>query len=152
MAANLFMQIGNGLNKAILRSPFHGIMSRNTMLISFPGCKSGRIITTPVNFIETGNFLIITSMRDRTWWRNLRSGKFVTLDLRGKKITAYAEVLEEQSAVTSGLEDFLTASPQMARYFQVSSDPNGKWNLAQLEQAAHSRVVVKIKLSELNLK
>jgi hypothetical protein len=151
MAANLFMQIGNGINKTILRSPFHGIMSRNTMLISFPGCKSGRIITTPVNFVETGNFLIVTSMRNRTWWRNLRGGKFVTLDLRGKKVTAYAEVLEEQSAASSGLKEFLTAAPQLAKYFQVSSDPNGKWDQAQSEQAANSRVVIKIKLPESNL-
>ena len=38
--------------KLILCSPLHGILSRNTMLFTFTGRRSGKEYTTPVNFFR----------------------------------------------------------------------------------------------------
>lgn len=58
--------------KAILRSPLHGLVSNNLMLITFTGRTSGKTYTTPVNYVRDGETLIVLSHTDRTWWKNLR--------------------------------------------------------------------------------
>jgi hypothetical protein len=35
-----------------LRSPLHGILSKNFLLINFTGRKSGRVFTTPVSYSQ----------------------------------------------------------------------------------------------------
>lgn len=68
---NLLIKIGNPFMKTILRSPLHGLVSENVILITFTGRKSGKTYTTPVNYVRDGEALIILSHDDRTWWKNL---------------------------------------------------------------------------------
>lgn len=65
---------GNSFMTFILRSPMHGILSGSTMLITVTGRKSGRPITTPVNYYQKGDTLWVISNRERSWWRNLKGG------------------------------------------------------------------------------
>ena len=44
---------------------------------------------------ERGEYLLTTSLRSRTWWRNLRSGAAVKLHLEGKERPAQAEAIED---------------------------------------------------------
>jgi hypothetical protein len=57
--ANQFLKIGNGFMRAILRSPLHGLVSNNVILITFTGRKSGNTYTMPVNYVRDGDALII---------------------------------------------------------------------------------------------
>jgi hypothetical protein len=50
----------------LLRSPLHGLLSANTLLITMAGRKTGRPITTPVNYVRDGDRLWVISSRDRT--------------------------------------------------------------------------------------
>lgn len=57
-----FMKVQNPFMKWLLRSPFHGAVSRMYLLITFTGRKSGKTYTTPVQYAQDGNTLyIITS-------------------------------------------------------------------------------------------
>ena len=47
----------NPVVKVILRSPLHGLMSRNTILLEFKGRKSGKIYSTPVSYHDTDGAL-----------------------------------------------------------------------------------------------
>ena len=73
----------------LLRSPFHVFMG-GMLLITVSGRKSGRAISTPVNYVRDGDTLLITSKADRTWWNNVRGGAPVTLLLNGKTYQAEA--------------------------------------------------------------
>ncbi len=82
---------GNSFVKLMLRSPLHGMIDNGVMLITVTGRKSGKPITTPVNYLPLGDSLAIVSLRERTWWRNLRrrtspseDGAAVTVRLKGK--------------------------------------------------------------------
>ena len=39
----------------LLRSPLHGLMSGNTLLLEFTGRKSGRALSTPISYRLEGN-------------------------------------------------------------------------------------------------
>ena len=51
----------NPIMASLLRSPLHRWLSRNTMLISVRGRKTGRMLTTPVNYVRVGDELLVVS-------------------------------------------------------------------------------------------
>ena len=140
------MQLSNAFMKTLLRSPFHGMLSGNTLLITLKGRKTGTPITTPVNYVEDGGQLIITSKPERSWWRNARGGAEVELQLRGRKVTGRAQVVEEPAAVAVQLGRYFECVPQFAKYFDVKRLPDGSFDPGDLAKAAHARVVVLIDL------
>ena len=144
MSASVFMQIGNLFMGGILRTPLHGMLSGNTMLVMVRGRKSGKPITTPVNYTREGNVIRATSLRGRTWWRNLRGGAEVTLRLQGRDLTGRGTVVEDEASVTTELTAHLRAAPQMAQYMGVTLDADGQPKRAAVERLARERVVVRI--------
>jgi len=79
---NLWLvKIYTSIVKPILRSPLHGLVSKNTMLITFSGRKSGKVYTTPVGYVRNDNDITVFSQRHSSWWRNLRGGASVTVRL-----------------------------------------------------------------------
>ena len=97
------MGLFNAFVKLLLRSPLHGLLG-NVMLITVTGRRSGRAITTPVNFVREGDDVLVTSDRRRTWWRNLRGGAPVTVRLKGSDRSGRAEVAaDDRAAVAEGI-------------------------------------------------
>ena len=104
-------RVGNIFVGGILRSPFHRLLSKNTMLITFTGRLSGKRYTTPVNYLLIGDVLSVVSQRDRTWWRNLRGGSLVTLQLNGEKVRGRAVVVEDDEGIHQHLLAYLQQAP-----------------------------------------
>jgi len=52
-----FQTMGNVFMGGILRSPLHVLLSRNTLLITFKGRRSGKQFTTPVNYALVGDLI-----------------------------------------------------------------------------------------------
>ena len=138
----------NPIMAFVLRSPLHGMLSKNTLLITSTGRKSGKTYTTPVNYIQVEDGLLVTSYRKRTWWRNLRGGASVTLRLQGKDHQATAEVYEDDENVAQYLATYLSKMPQVAKYFNVSLDERGEPNLVEVRQTAVERVIVCCQLAD----
>ena len=137
----------NPITTWIMRSPLHGFVSKNMMLITYTGRKSGKQYTTPVNYLEIAKngstFLYTTSYRERVWWRNLRGGAEVTLRLQGRDLPARAEVVEELEQVAQELGTYLHQAPKLGRYLDVSMDEGGTPDVEDLQRAAEKMVVVK---------
>lgn len=74
----------NPLVRAILRSPAHGLLSRRVMLITVTGRRSGRSFTFPVQYRREGTRITIGvgAPERKRWWRNLRGGAPVTVEVR----------------------------------------------------------------------
>lgn len=108
----------------LLRSPLHGAMSRSTLLLTFTGRKSGRIYTTPVNYVSNGDELLVVGSRGHSWWKNLRGGAAVTVRVRGRDMRGQAEVFEGEAA-EQGLLAVLRAVPAYRRYWKVELGEDG---------------------------
>ncbi len=135
----------NPLMSVLLRSPLHGLVSKNLLLLTVTGRKSGKAITTPVNYVRAGDSLLIISWKNRTWWRNLRGGAPVSLHLQGRKVSAHGDVLEDDDAVAAGILRLLRAAPNFAGYFKVTLDAAGNpVDAAALRAAAKPRVIVEL--------
>jgi len=140
----------NPLIEWLLRSPLHFFVSKNMMLISFTGRKSGKRYTTPVNYWhmpdEGGEYLATTSQKDRLWWRNLRGGAQVSLRLQGEDRVGNAEVIEDQQGVIQNMLALFQQAPHMAKYFNVGLDENGQPLAEDVARSAQGRVFVKTRL------
>ena len=126
----------------MLCSPLHVFMS-GMLLITVTGRKSGKPISTPVNYVRDGDRLIVTSRVNRTWWKNLRGGAAITLRLNGKTYRADAVVIEDQPAVEKELLHFF----QLARrtFAGIHLTPDGQPTQPEkFAKVVKSRVIVEI--------
>jgi len=142
-----FNRLGNPILAALLRSPVHGTVDGSLMLISVAGRRSGKVYTTPVNYLRQGETLTVISMRERTWWRNLRGGAEVGMYLQGQERRGHATLAEDDLSVADALGRVLAGHPANARFLGVRMRPDGTAEPDDLARAARSRVVVSIHLS-----
>ena len=145
---NLWLvKIYTSIVKPILRSPLHGLVSKNTMLITFSGRKSGKVYTTPVGYVRNDNDITVFSQRHSSWWRNLRGGASVTVRLKGQDLKAIGESIEDKKTVAAGLLAYLQKRPHYARFFQVTLDPDGQPNPEEVARASQNRVMIRVQLA-----
>ena len=70
----------------------------------------------------------------------------VTLRVRGQKLKGIGEAITSERDVVKHLQDYLRKVPKHAKYFNVTLDPDGNPNLADVARAAQDRVGVRIQL------
>ena len=98
----------NPFVSAFLRSPLHGLLDKEVLLLRCAGRASGREYTVPVAYAREGDTL--TTFTKARWWKNLRGGATVSVLLGGRWQPASA-------AATDDLESVLAAGDEMiARY------------------------------------
>ncbi|MBN1146119.1 MAG: nitroreductase family deazaflavin-dependent oxidoreductase [Anaerolineales bacterium] len=141
----------NSIIAWLLRSPLHRFVSKNMMLISYTGRKSGKSYTTPVNYLrmtdERGEFLATTSQKERLWWRNLRGGAAVRVRLQGQERPASAEAIEDETKVAENMLAYFQHAPQLARYFGIGLDESGQPLSEDVLGSARDRVFIKTRLT-----
>jgi len=138
-------RVVNVLVKIILRSPLHGLMSKNRMLLTFRGRKSGKVYTTPVSYFREGENIVCFT--DSSWWKNLRGGAPVRMHLSGRDVAGMAYPIDTNTeAIARGLGRMLQEIPSDARYYQVTAGPNGQLSASDLLRAAHTNVMIRIHL------
>jgi hypothetical protein len=130
----------------LLNSPFHGLISQSTLLMTVAGRKSGRLYTIPMNYVRQGDILYTTSKRTRSWWRNLRGGAEVVLRVQGQALMAKAEVIEEPRAVAEELRCYFELAPKLAKYYGVKRDAQSHFDADAIQQVAAEMVLVRTRL------
>ncbi|GAP16994.1 nitroreductase/quinone reductase family protein [Levilinea saccharolytica] len=137
----------NHILKFILRSPLHAILSKNFLLITFTGRKSGKSFTTPVSYSQEGGTLYIFT--HATWWKNLCPEVPITLRLRGKDVLGLPEAIaDDKKAVTAGLLAHLKRSPYDAPFYGVTLDENKTPRPEEVEAGAQTTVMIRVALHQ----
>ena len=144
------MKLSNWYNPLIvflLRSPLHGMLSQNMMLVTVAGKKSGKRLTLPVNYLCQGGEFFTVSWRNRTWWRNLRGGGPAILFVRGQALQGEGEAITDDVSVTAELARYLGQAPHYAKYLRIALDAAGNPIAAEVAQAARERVMVRFRVA-----
>ena len=137
-------RFANLLLAAIVNSPLHPVLGDSFAVIAVRGRRSGKPIRTPVNVARVGDMLMVISKRERTWWRNLRSGQGAQLRLSGRNLQVRGEVLENAERVGEALAGYFAVRPGYAKYFNVRLQPDGTPAPDDLRAAAAGRVVIQL--------
>jgi deazaflavin-dependent oxidoreductase (nitroreductase family) len=123
------------------------VVSKGLMLVTVTGRKSGRPISTPINYLCEGNTLWVISWRERKWWRNLRGGANVRVRLAGRSVEGRGQVSEEEKAVAQDLFHYYKKVPKLAKYVQIGLEASGQPVYTDCECAAKKIVTIRIDLA-----
>ena len=136
---------GNDFVAFFLRTPLRIFMG-NTMLITVTGRQSGKKYSTPVGFYRDSceACLWVMTSRDRTWWRNVKNGANVSLLLKGKTVTAFAEAELNETAIETRLLDYIRHVPMAAKPLGIKME-NKEPNPEDVWRVAKDRLFVKIR-------
>lgn len=137
---------GNDFVVFLLRSPLHGLFSKNTLVVTLTGRKTGRTISFPVGYLRVGTTLWTITTRSRTWWKNVRTATPVRLRLQGQDVPAIAEAVEAEDLVARQLQDYLGRVPQSAKWFNIRKEGSGAFNVDDLARTVRERMFVKFQL------
>ena len=104
----------------VLQSPFHRLLSGSTDLIRYRGRKSGREITTPTQYAECGDdiVMLVGQPATKTWWQNFRADRDLDVLIRGRwsPMTARAVVgADEPTEIGRLLDVYLARFPHTGR-------------------------------------
>jgi deazaflavin-dependent oxidoreductase (nitroreductase family) len=141
-----FLRIINPFMIPILRSPFHGLASRDTMLITFTGRKSGKQYTIPVSYIREENIITFLTPRSWSWWKNLRGNVEVTVHVKGRALRGRAEIVEDQEIFVERLNVVLKKVPRDNLAYKISRDFQGQFSREELLFAVQKYVMFQIQV------
>jgi deazaflavin-dependent oxidoreductase (nitroreductase family) len=136
--------IGNFFMKAMIHSPLHSLLGDRFAVITVTGRKTGRAISTPINVSPDADRYTVVSMRDRTWWRNLRGDVPARLHVGGKTFPVRGEIVEEPGAVQEELRQYFKQHPGNAKYFNITLTPDGELDPNDLQRAAEERLIIRL--------
>jgi hypothetical protein len=135
----------NRIPAAILSSPLHKLLSGKRLVLTFTGRRSGNRYATPVNYLQRGREVLITT--DSRWWRNLEGGAPVELQLRGRKLRAAAEAVRDLGLVAEALTAIVRDHPPYGRWAHVRVGADGTPDAADVRaEVARGRVLVRVQL------
>lgn len=129
---------------ALLRSPLHGLLDKQVMLLTFTGRKSGRAYTIPVEYCAEGDVLTIWS--GHRWCANLRGGAPVEVLLQGRQRTAWAEVTDEPGALLAEVDRYVARYGAKGAGLRIGVvlDLQPPLSRDELAEALRGRVVIRL--------
>ena len=137
----------NPLMTLLLRSGLHAWVSRDILLLTFTGRKTGKSYTTPLSYIRKG--AAVYCFTGSPWWKNLREPVSVELLLQGTVMTGTAvATANDPEAVVEPLRQFLIRVPRDARFYGIELDSDGRPDPHELERAAAAAVMIRIDLDQ----
>jgi deazaflavin-dependent oxidoreductase (nitroreductase family) len=141
-------KIANPFVKALLRSPLHGIASKNVALLHFRGRKSGREFVTPLSYVRENGTVCLLSAHGTRWWMNLRAeGTPVSIEIARETLTGKARLWDGDSeALRERVRRYLTALPRDAKVYGIKLDESKRPVEESLAEVAPELVFVEVEL------
>jgi hypothetical protein len=93
----LLSNLKNPIEKIILSSPLHGLLSDDLAVIRFTDQRSGRVLSLPVEYQLEKRFMRIVCSRKESCWRNFSYGSPVEILIRGVNFRGWAELIEDET-------------------------------------------------------
>lgn len=146
LQARLF-RIVNVPMRIALRLPFATPLSRQLMLLSYQGSRSGKAYRVPVSYVRDGDTLLTPG--GGRWKLNLRSGEAIHIRLRGRDELATPELIGDVDEVRRLLAQMSIDNPRITSFVPVMGS-NGQIDGDKLRTAvAHGFRIVRWHVEDL---
>jgi hypothetical protein len=132
--------------RAVLSLPFPTPLSRNLMLVSYTGRKSGRSYRQPLSYARDGEALLTPG--GGRWTLNMEGGRPVRIRLRGREVPARPELVRDPGEVERLLDVIVAGNPAAARFIPLPRMADGRLEPTALAAAIdHGFSIVRWKLT-----
>jgi hypothetical protein len=148
MGCSAFLfKILNPIMKAILKSPFHSIVSNRIMIITFKGRKTGKEYSTPVSYFEEGRLVICFT--HGKWWMNIGDGADVNVRIRDTVFEGYGIAIpDDVNQKSENMAKLLKAVPSDAGFYNVKFNENGEPDKDDISRAISDSVMIRIDIRD----
>jgi hypothetical protein len=119
--------------RAVLALPFPTPLSKNLMLVSYTGRKTGRSYRQPLSYARDGEALLTPG--GGRWTLNMEGGRPVRIRLRGREVTARPELVREPGEVEHLLDVIVAGNPPAAKFIPLPRTADGRLEPAALAAA-----------------
>ncbi len=137
----------NQLMLILLRLPVvHRVISKEILLISFTGQKSGKRYRTPVGYLKEGNKIIILTKRFRQWWHNFEQPAPVELLIEGRNYQGQAATLTDVEKIIPIIAHIVEAHRREAEIYGIKLLDNGKADSNSVQEIAPQLVVIQVEM------
>jgi hypothetical protein len=123
------MKVVNVPMRLLLSLPFATPLSRQLMLLSFTGRKTGKHYRQPVSYVPDGDTLLTPA--GGRWRLNLRDGQAIMVRLRGRDVRLTPEFISDLDEVERLLNYMMKISPRNTARVPVMG-PDGQVDRAKL--------------------
>lgn len=151
--SNFLYKFINPPIKRLLKSPFHRVLSKNTLLLEFKGRRSGRGLSTPISYYVAGGRAHCFTSKEYGWWRNLLDDAIVQIVVKGESIKTVASVVVEtddkvcsRKMMADALYMFLLAVPRDASHAGVRLGADGKPDLGDINRVISGMVYLSFEI------
>ena len=110
--------------RAVLALPFPTPLSRNLMLVSYTGRKTGRSYRQPLSYARDGEALLTPG--GGRWTLNMEGGRPVRIRLRGREVPARPELVRDPGEVERLLDVIVAGNPAAARFIPLPRMADGR--------------------------
>jgi hypothetical protein len=119
-----FQGAANSVTQGLLRVPLlNRLVGRRLIVIDVVGRTSGKVYRVPVAYTPHDGALLVGT--PFPWGRNLRSGKPVTILLKGRRTTVDVLVYTDEADVLTAYEIMARDNRQFAGFNKIGRDEHG---------------------------
>jgi hypothetical protein len=129
----------------LLHSPWHQLLSKRIMTVSYSGRKTGKHYKIPISYYLNGN--TVYCFTNGGWRHNFKTQLAATLRIAGRDFPAKGKLFVDDRETQVGIMSaYFKAVPQDRKFYGVKCDAQGEPNRSQVEHALGSIVIIKFKL------
>ncbi|HYK69050.1 MAG TPA: nitroreductase/quinone reductase family protein [Streptosporangiaceae bacterium] len=128
-----FFRVVNVPMRLVLGLPVATPLGRRLMLAFIVGRKTGRLYRQPLSYVRDGGALLTPG--GGKWKLNLVTDSPVRLRLRGRDISATAELVSDVGEVGRLLQTMAAGNPAAARFVGIQRGPDGSFDRSGVERA-----------------
>jgi hypothetical protein len=110
--------------RAVLALPFPTPLSKNLMLVSYTGRRTGRSYRQPLSYARDGEALLTPG--GGRWTLNMEGGRPVRIRLRGREVPARPELVREPGEVERLLDVIVAGNPPAAKFIPLPRTAEGR--------------------------
>ena len=141
----LLFRLLNPIVKFILDSPFHFIISKNLLALTFYGKKTGKKYKTPLSYLQKDNNIFCLTDQPNIWWKNLILQSEAEISLKGNRVRCSAIAELESDSIEEMLTDLINHSPIDA-FFAGIKFVDGKPDSRSIKEAVQRLVLLRLSL------
>jgi len=125
------MSFANRVVRRVLESPAHRLLSASTCVVRYRGRRSGATFSTPTQYADHGDGLVIFVGRPDTksWWRNFRDDHDLDVLVAGNWRSMVGRAIvgaEEPDTITPLLDAYLQRFPKVAKQLGSAGSGTGR--------------------------
>lgn len=132
------------LEKIILQSPLHGLLSGDLAVISFSDQRTGKHLSFSVEYQKEKRFIRIVCSRKETCWQKFVFGSPVEILIRGVTYRGWAEIIEDPEETLKEWKALFRYKPEIARAIGIEKPDSGEFEFTKIPEFIKDHAILRI--------